>query len=76
MLFRSLLTPLRAPAALAGAARDQPMQFLPLGFMPGADRTMLTPTYPTGLPLLLAAAFLITPVLWRAFNAPKTREAT
>ena len=26
--------------------------------------------------LLLAAAFLITPVLWRAFNAPKTREAT
>jgi len=51
-----MLTSLRAPAALAEAAREQPMQFLPLGFMPGADRTLLTPTYPTGLPLLLAGA--------------------
>lgn len=52
----SLLTPLRAPEALQAAAREQPMQFLPLGFMPAADRTLLTPTYPTGLPLLLATA--------------------
>lgn len=51
-----MLATLRAPAPLAEAAREHPMQFLPLGFMPGADRTLLTPTYPTGLPLLLAAA--------------------
>jgi hypothetical protein len=47
---------LRAPPEFGPRASLDPLHFLPQGFFPGRDRTRLTPTYPTGLPLHLAAA--------------------
>lgn len=57
-LFRegNLRETLRAPAALGPAAGLDAMHFLPQGFFPSAERGRLNPTYPTGLPLHLAAA--------------------
>jgi 4-amino-4-deoxy-L-arabinose transferase-like glycosyltransferase len=46
-----LLAELRAPAEFGPRAAIEPMHFLPQGFFPFTDRTKLTPTYPTGLPL-------------------------
>lgn len=51
-----LTAELRAPAEFGPKAALDPMHFLPQGFFPDRDRTQLTPTYPTGLPLHLAAA--------------------
>ncbi len=51
-----LLTDLRPPPAFGPRADLDPMHFLPQGFFPFTDRTQLTPTYPTGLPLHFALA--------------------
>lgn len=51
-----LVTDLRAPPEFGPRATLDAMHFLPQGFFPGSDRTKLTPTYPTGLPLQLAIA--------------------
>jgi hypothetical protein len=51
-----LLLPVRAPAEFGPRAALDAMHFLPQGFFPGRDRALLTPTYPSGLPLHLAAA--------------------
>ncbi len=47
---------LRAPLEFGPRASLDAVHFLPQGFFPGSDRTRLTPTYPTGLPLHLAGA--------------------
>ncbi|MCE2861063.1 MAG: hypothetical protein RIR76_1099 [Verrucomicrobiota bacterium] len=47
---------LRAPPELGPVARLDRMHFLPQGFFPARDADRLNPTYPTGLPLHLAAA--------------------
>ncbi len=47
---------LRVPAELGPVARLDRMHFLPQGFFPARDVDRLNPTYPTGLPLHLAAA--------------------
>lgn len=49
-----LFTDLRAPAEFGARGTVNPMHFLPQGFFPTPDKTRLTPTYPTGLPLHLA----------------------
>lgn len=54
-----LQAPLRAPAELGPAAGLDAMHFLPQGFFPSRDRGLLNPTYPTGLPLQLAAAHAV-----------------
>jgi len=54
-----LFTPLRVPPEFRPNSTIEPLHFLPLGFMPAADPSVLTPTYPTGLPLHLAPAALI-----------------
>ncbi len=51
-----LATPLRVPPEFLDGGNFEPLHFLPLGFMPAADRSILNPTYPTGLPLHLAPA--------------------
>ncbi len=51
-----LATDLRAPPEFGPRDSLDAMHFLPQGFSPGNDRTRLTPTYPTGLPLHLAVA--------------------
>jgi hypothetical protein len=51
-----LVADLRAPAEMGPRASLDAMHFLPQGFFPGRDKTQLTPTYPTGLPLHFAAA--------------------
>ena len=51
-----LVTELRAPVEFGPRASLDGMHFLPQGFFPARDRIHLTPTYPTGLPLHLAAA--------------------
>ncbi len=49
-------TELRAPAEFGPRDKLEPMHFLPQGFWPATANTRLSPTYPTGLPLHLAAA--------------------
>jgi len=51
-----LVTALRIPAEFGAHGTVNPMHFLPQGFFPAPDKARLTPTYPTGLPLLLALA--------------------
>ncbi len=51
-----LLTDLRAPLEFGPRGSHDPMHFLPQGFFPFTDRALLTPTYPTGLPLHFALA--------------------
>ena len=51
-----LQAPLRAPPELGPVAELDAMHFLPQGFFPSRERGLLNPTYPTGLPLHLAAA--------------------
>ena len=54
-----LQAPLRAPPELGPAASLDAMHFLPQGFFPSRERGLLNPTYPTGLPLHLAAAHAV-----------------
>lgn len=51
-----LVTDLRAPPEFGPRAGLDAMHFLPQGFFPGRERGILTPTYPTGLPLHFAVA--------------------
>ncbi|MFM9032449.1 MAG: hypothetical protein ACKOTF_17600, partial [Opitutaceae bacterium] len=56
LLEGRLQAALRAPSELGPAASLDAMHFLPQGFFPSRERGLLNPTYPTGLPLHLAAA--------------------
>lgn len=51
-----LLDELRVPAEFGPRESVDPMHFLPQGYFPFTNRTKLTPTYPTGLPLQFALA--------------------
>jgi hypothetical protein len=60
------------PFARAVAWRNPTWAFSPLGYRPGTDRGELVPTYPAGLPLVMAtfrllggelAAYLVVPLL-------------
>lgn len=52
-----LVTPLRVPADFPRPSRDEIMHYCPQGFYPGRHQhELLTPTYPTGLPLQYALA--------------------
>ena len=51
-----LVEDLRAPAEFGPKAALVPMHFMPQGFFFFGDRTKLTPTYPSGLPLHFALA--------------------
>ena len=52
-----LVTPLPVPADFPPPSRDEVPHFLPQGFFPDRQQpAILTPTYPTGLPLQFALA--------------------